>query len=121
MSNKPEMKIDANGIKRWYLGNKLHREDGPALERLDGSKCWYLKDKRHREDGPAIEDANGSKWWYLNDKLHREDGPAFEYPDGTKYWFLNGKKFSFEDYIQELRILGKEEAVINLLFELDSV
>jgi hypothetical protein len=92
-----------------------------ALERVDGIKCWYLNDKRHREDGPALERVGGEKRWYLNDKLHREDGPAIEWSDGTKSWFLNGNKFSFEDYIQELKALGKEEAVINLLFELDSV
>ena len=39
----------------------------------DGSKTWYLNDKRHREDGPAIEYPNGSKTWYLNDKpIHPE-------------------------------------------------
>ena len=33
-----------------------------------GAKCWYLNDKRHREDGPAVEYADGSKYWYLNGK-----------------------------------------------------
>ena len=32
----------------------------------NGDKQWFLNDKRHREDGPAIEWANGDKWWYLN-------------------------------------------------------
>ena len=32
----------------------------------NGYKEWYLNDKLHREDGPAVECANGSKWWYLN-------------------------------------------------------
>jgi len=112
MSDQPEMKIDANGTKRWYLGNKLHREDGPALERLDGEKCWYLNDKRHREDGPAIEDANGSKWWYFDGKVHREDGPAIENSNGAKKWFLNGTKVSWQQVFRqandpeiELRIL----------------
>jgi hypothetical protein len=98
MNNKPVMKVDANGTKEWYLNGKFHREDGPAIECFNGIKCWYL-----------------------NGEYHREDGPAMEYPNGIKWWFLNGKKFSFEDYIQELRLLGKEEAVINLLFELDAV
>ena len=34
----------------------------------NGTKYWYLNDKLHREDGPAIEFANGTKSWYLNDK-----------------------------------------------------
>ncbi len=87
----------------------------------DGSKYWLLNGKRHREGGPAIECPNGKNFWYLNGKLHREDGPAVESPNGSKYWFLNDIKFSFEDYIQELKLLGKEEAVINLLFNLDKV
>ena len=31
-----------------------------------GTKCWYLNDKLHRTDGPAIEHSNGNKYWYLN-------------------------------------------------------
>ena len=61
-------------------------------EYADGTKFWYLNDKRHREDGPAIEYANGTKYWYLNGKWHREDGPAIEYANGTKAWYLNGKE-----------------------------
>ena len=32
----------------------------------DGSHVWYLNDKRHREDGPAVEWSDGSKSWWLN-------------------------------------------------------
>ncbi len=64
----------------------------------DGDKSWYLNDKLHREDGPAIEYANGHKAWYLNDKLHREDGPAVEWADGTKFWYLNDKKVTEEEH-----------------------
>ncbi len=119
--SQPEMRVDSDGSKRWYLNGKLHREDGPAVEWPNGEKHWYLNGKLHREGGPAVECANGTKAWYLNGKYHREDGPAVECADGRREWYLNGKKFSFEDYIQELRLLGKEEAVINLLFSLDSV
>jgi hypothetical protein len=32
-----------DGIKVWYLLNgRLHREDGPAIEYMDGEKHWYL-------------------------------------------------------------------------------
>ncbi len=27
----------------------------------DGNKLWYLDDKRHRVDGPAVENVNGDK------------------------------------------------------------
>ena len=67
MNNKPKLKIDGGGTKRWLLPNgKLHREDGPAVEYTDGTKCWCRNGKRHREDGPAVEYANGYKeWLYL--------------------------------------------------------
>ena len=81
----------SDGTKAWYLNGKLHHLDGPAYERANGSKEWYLNGKRHRVDGPAYEWADGSKAWYLNGKPHRLDGPAYEYADGTKVWYLNGK------------------------------
>jgi len=48
----------------YYSGNKLHREDGPAIECANGHKAWYFRGQRHRIDGPAIEFADGSKSWY---------------------------------------------------------
>ena len=43
--SQPEMKVNSNGTKRWYLNGKLHREDGPAIEWSDGTKEWYLNGK----------------------------------------------------------------------------
>jgi len=70
----------------------------PVCTTYDGDKFWRLNDKLHREDGPAIEYNNGSKCWYLNDKLHREDGPAMEYINGDKFYFLNDVNYSFEEW-----------------------
>jgi hypothetical protein len=64
--NKPECITLPNGTKVWYLNDKLHREDGPAVERSDGDKEWWLNDKLHREDGPAITRSDGTKQWWLN-------------------------------------------------------
>ena len=88
------VKVSPNGDKSWYLNDKRHREDGPAIEWANGYKYWYLNDKRHREDGPAIEYSNGDKSWYLNGSLHREDGPAIEWTSGYKSWYLNGKQLT---------------------------
>jgi len=39
-----------------------------------GSKCWYLNGKLHREDGPAVERADGTTFWWLNgEHLTEED------------------------------------------------
>ena len=35
----------------------------------DGNKFWYLNDKLHRIDGPAIEYADGRRYWYLDGRL----------------------------------------------------
>jgi hypothetical protein len=59
---------------------------------------WYRNGQLHREDGPAIEWVDGSKEWWLNGKLHREDGPAIEYADGSKVWWLNGEKMTEETF-----------------------
>ena len=64
----------------------------------NGDKSWYLNGKLHREDGPAIERANGDKSWYLNGKLHREDGPAVEWANGYKSWYLNGEEVTEEEH-----------------------
>jgi hypothetical protein len=60
--------IDIDGNKIYYKNNKVHREDGPAIEFFDGEKHWYINGQYHREDGPAIERADGIKFWYVNDK-----------------------------------------------------
>jgi len=81
----------SNGSKAWYQNDNLHRLDGPAFENSNGNKTWYQNGKLHREDGPAVELANGDKEWYQNDELHRLDGPAVERSNGNKYWHQNDK------------------------------
>ena len=112
MSEQPKMQVHPNGTKEWCLNDKLHRTDGPAIERADGTKEWFLNGNRHRTDGPAYEDADGTKAWWLNDKLHRTDGPAIELANGSKQWRLNGKQVSWREVYRqandpeiELRIL----------------
>ena len=36
----------------------------------DGTKCWYVNNRLHRTDGPAVECADGSKSWYVNGKQY---------------------------------------------------
>ena len=44
-----KVEVSDNGDKHWCLNGKLHREDGPAIERADGSKSWYLNDEELSE------------------------------------------------------------------------
>jgi hypothetical protein len=78
-----------------YLNNRgiAHREDGPAIEYVNGDKCWFINGKRHKEGGPAIDHVDGHKEWYINGELHREDGPAVERINGLKQYFLKGIEY----------------------------
>ena len=38
----PKIKTLRDGIKRWHLNGKLHREDGPAIIETHGEQQWYL-------------------------------------------------------------------------------
>jgi hypothetical protein len=53
---------------RYYLNKKLHRLDGPAYERTDGTKEWWQNGKKHRLDGHAYEEPGGYKEWYYEGK-----------------------------------------------------
>ena len=39
-----------------------------GLITFNNSTAWYLNDKLHRINGPAVEYANGDKYWFLNDE-----------------------------------------------------
>jgi hypothetical protein len=89
-----------DGYKAWYLNGNPHREDGPAVEHPNGAKNWYKHGKRSREDGPAYEGADGTKFWIINGLYHREDGPAVEYPSGNKKWYLNGERLTEQEFLR---------------------
>ena len=78
----------------------------------DGTKCWGLNDKLHREDGPAVEYPNGRKCWYLNDKRHREDGPAVEWPNGEKDWYLKGNKVSWREVFKKAKTQEQQVRIL---------
>jgi hypothetical protein len=91
---KPTMSVSPDGDKEWRLNDKLHREDGPAVEYEDGSKAWYQHGKLHRDGAPAAINYDGSKMWCQHGKQHREDGPAVEWASGTNEWWLHGKRYA---------------------------
>jgi hypothetical protein len=97
--------VDNDKTIRWYNDKeKLHRLDGPAIERANGDKSWYIDGKLHRLDGPAFECANGDKSWYVDGKRHRLDGPAVEWADGDKSWYVDGKSW----YVDGKKMTEKE-------------
>jgi hypothetical protein len=122
--------IDEDGNKWYYLDNKLHREDGPAVEyfhrkhpaenieeqdeyddygySITNHKEWFIHGVHHRLDyGPTIEWADGTKTWHVHGVLHRLDGPAIDRFDGQNFWFVNGKRVlceSQEEFEQLMRL-----------------
>lgn len=81
----------------WIKNGMIHRDDGPARVTKYGGKQWYVNDKRHRIDGPAVE-WTGTKEWWFNGVMHRDDGPAYEsvhgestYKTGVKIWVCMGQ------------------------------
>lgn len=96
-SPSPEFSPNASpifGPGEWYSHGKLHREDGPAVERPDGGRLWFDNGELHREDGPAVEHSNGVRHWFVSGKRHRADGPAIEHPDrdSLNEWWLEGRQ-----------------------------
>lgn len=100
-----------NGDKHWYINDKRHRLDGPAIERVNGNKDWYLNNKLHRVGGPARELSNGDWYWYFNGRLHREDGPA-SLVSGGEYYYLNNLCVSEDEF---LAVYKKEQMLSALL------
>jgi|ERR1700691_915888 len=58
--------LDYGYCIEYYLNDKLHREDGPAVIYSDGTINYYLNGKLHREYGPAVIWNNGSFEYYIN-------------------------------------------------------
>jgi len=102
-----------DGDTFWYRDDVLHREDGPAVEWVNGTKEWWYKGffvgKGDKPDptlwarltsveanggallNGCIVDLEGVKWWYKDDLIYREDGPALEAPNGTTEWYFKGE------------------------------
>ena len=86
-----KLNIGEYGALRWKnKDGELHRDNGPAIIRSNGTQQWFKNDKRHREGGPAEINVNGDKLWYINGHLHREDGPALIRSNGDKFWYRDG-------------------------------
>ena len=74
----------------------------------NGTVQYYQNDKLHREDGPAIEFEDGSVQWYKNNLLHREDGPAvikYDYTGKIAFieYYLDDINYTKEEWMLKLR------------------
>ena len=46
MKNQIEIKTDPDGTKYWFQNDRLHRTDGPAIEKPDGTKDYWINGKQ---------------------------------------------------------------------------
>ena len=80
-----------------------------------GTVMWFAKNTTtlHREDGPAIIRQNGSMAWYINGKRHRIDGPAIIWEDDTYEWWLNGNDITdqVDDWIKSTNNLWSQDHI----------
>lgn len=60
-----QVKFYDNGMQVWFLNNRIHREDKPAVVHPNGHEEWWYNNQRHRSDGPAVTTASGEKqFWF---------------------------------------------------------
>ena len=72
----------------------------------DGNRFYYNSaGKWHRENGPAIEYVDGHKEWWQNGQLHRTDGPAIDWARGRKAWYINGEELTEYEFNQRVKSL----------------
>jgi len=94
-----DVNVDKYGTIYYYnKKGKLHRLNGPAVERIDGSKMYYVNGELHRLDGPANVGTNGELEYWVNGKRHRLDGPAIIHSDGEVEYWVNGKHLTKEEF-----------------------
>ena len=87
-SQNPE--IDRFGNKFYYQNGCYHREDGPAIEYVDGDKIWYKNGLRHRDDGAAVENSLGDdKFWWVHGKLLNYSIIEFWNSENSPFHILN--------------------------------
>jgi len=78
----------------WVKSEKIHREDGPAIEFVDGGEIYMQKGKLHRTDGPAFIHITES-----GEIIHRYYLDGKEYSKGE--WALETRSPKLESFLSE--------------------
>ncbi|MEJ2031696.1 MAG: hypothetical protein P8Y63_01350 [Deltaproteobacteria bacterium] len=101
--------ISTSRAVMWRRDGLLHREDGPAYERADGTRRYYKQGLLHREDGPAVVHPDGTCLWFRHGVLCREDGPPVVFGNGAREWFWGTTSYLEEELQQAAQPLDQEE------------
>jgi hypothetical protein len=71
--------------------------DAVAFTTWVACTIWLENDQVHRNDGPALIKADGTEMWFCHGRIHRDDGlPAVIKPDGTREYYVNGVQIRVE-------------------------
>jgi hypothetical protein len=73
-------------------------------EKYKNSIFYYLNNKKHRLNGPAIIWDDGDKEYWQNDKLHRLDGPAIKFCTGYEEYWIEGKQYSKYEFERIIKL-----------------
>ena len=66
------VKFYSNGMQVWFMGDKIHRVNDPAIIHPNGHKEWWFNGKRHRHDGPAVITSTGTEEYWFNGILYTD-------------------------------------------------
>ena len=91
--------ITKHGNKRWLdQNNRLHREDGPAVIRKNGTIEYYIHGQRHRLNGPAVILVGIREEYWVNGDRHRLNGPAVIWNNGPIEWWIKDRRVREKDH-----------------------
>ena len=62
----PIQTIDNDGIHRWTVNDRPHRDDGPAIVYPDGTQVFCQHGLLHNDTGPALILPNGNTYHYMH-------------------------------------------------------
>lgn len=90
-----EASMETSELMVFFEKANLSSLDEPSLVINGSIKYWFIDNKFHRDDGPALENnKSGSKSWFIENELHRDDGPALIVPDEEPLYYLHGKRIT---------------------------
>ena len=69
-----------------------------------GTRYYNTRGQLHRDEGPAIEWIDGGKEWFQNGQMHRIGGPTVEW-GSLRQWFLFGVEYTEQAYYAKLASL----------------
>jgi hypothetical protein len=67
------MAVYPDGTICWYNDGMLDTFNTWTVTKPCGAKLYFVRGKCHRENGPAIENLNGKNFWVINGKSCKEE------------------------------------------------